>query len=229
MTTDQMITALRGRWGETDSANSSIPDSMLVDFFNQMQMELCLEGGILLTCARFTTVLAQEEYNLATDHLKVQAVFIEGAAGRKHEIFPISVNDRDPESRGGDCWRYWLWGGNQSSANVYTIGLTWNVPDNNTDVIHVYYRQKPNTMVASVPGPMVNPEVDVQWQYAMLDGALARVYERLGPEFASLAQLRRNDWQGWKNKAMAYTPDMSTDFPRQRRDTGGYSVEAMLG
>lgn len=229
MTTDQMITALRGRWGETDATSSSIPDLMLVDFFNQCQMELCLEGGILFTCDDFQTVVGQEEYNLATDYLKVQSVFLEGATVTPTPLYPCSVNERDPQQRPGPPSRYWLWGGNQSGSNVYTIGLTWNVPDSTAYTIHTFYRQKPNTMVASVPGPMVNPEVDVQWQYAMMDGALARVYERLGPEFAMLARFRREDWQGWKNKAAAYTPDSSSDYPRQRGDTGGYRIESWLG
>jgi hypothetical protein len=224
MTTDELVDEVYLEWGES-STNSIVSPSQITALLNKAQRLLCLEGQILLSCAKTSTVAAQETYNLPSDYLKIECVFIEG---RIEPLRPIDVTWRDGTSRQGTPDRYWIWGSNVNGANQYVIGLNDVPSTNGSNDLEVFYRQLPQKMVHSVDGTPVAPEAIQPWQDAMVDYALMLIYRRLGNDFKAYYDGQVALWADWKRKAAQYVNPLTNDFPLQRKDTGLYLIEDWL-
>lgn len=227
MTTNELVSSVYSDWGE-DETNSVVSPINITRMLNKAQRHLCGQGMILLTCAKTSTVAAQETYNLPTDYWKAEAVFYYGTGGDRH-LFPMNVGDRDPEQRQGAPNRYYIWGSNVSSTNQYVIGLNPVPGVNGTDDLEVFYRQLPRKMVHSTEATMVNPEVNEMWQDAMVDYALMSIYRRLGNDFVGLYRDHRAGWNDWMMKAKEYVNPLQFDIPIPRRDTGLYTWDYPVG
>lgn len=217
MTTDELVAQVYTDWGET-STNSIISQAQITSWLNRGQRDLCLGGQVLLTCAKTSTVAGQESYNVPSDYLKAEAVFLlDGTPATR--LYPMNMGMRDPTEMRGSPTRYYIWGENQASYNVYVIGLnpvpSWSGSQN----LEIFYRQLPQKMVHSSEGTMVNPEVIQPWQDAMVDYALMCIYRRLGPDFQSLYRDHLASWKNWRMEAAAYVNPMTWDFPISRQDT----------
>lgn len=226
MTSDQLVTEVRSRWGETSSTNSAVSDVEVLGYLNEAQLTLSTVGNVMCTCAKLDLVAGQEEYSLPTDYLKAETVFYIGVNGPSQKLSPIGLIDRDPQQTQGTPSRYYIWGANVSGSNQYTIGLCYGVPQvTETQGIDLYYRQKPSIMALASPGPAVNPEIDTPWQYAMIDIALMRIYQRLGNSFMPQLQLATANANQWIERAKQHMSPMQFDVPISRRDTGGYTYD----
>ena len=226
MTSDGLVTEVRVRWGETDSANSVISNVDILAYLNEAQLTLATVGNVMCTCAKVDLVANQEEYSLPTDYLKAETVFYIGTQGYPTKLIPISVIDRDPNKTAGVPTRYYIWGSNVAGANQYVIGFCYGVTSaSETQAIDLFYRQKPAIMVLASPGPAINPEVDTPWQYAMIEMALMRIYQRMGPSYINQLNMATAKWNEWLERAKQYMNPMQFDVPLQRRDTGGYTYE----
>lgn len=218
MTTDELVTQVYDQFGEKQG-NSVVSIAQVMTFLNRGQRQLCRAGNVLLTCAFIDTVAGQEEYNVPTDYIKTECVFL-GVTLRR--LSPMNVGDRDPNKTQGIPAFYFIWGGTQSGKHVYTIGLN---PIPRTPVkgdLVLRYRKSPLKMVHSSQGTMVDPEVLESWQDALSDYALMMIYRRLGKDYQTLYDGHRDAWKEWIVEANNFINPLQNDYPMQRRDTGGY-------
>lgn len=222
MTTDELVTEVYNQWGE-DPTNSVVGIPQVVSFLNRGQRQLCRAGNVLLTCAFVDTVAGQEEYNVPTNYIKTECVFL---GVTKTRLFPMNVGDRDPNKTQGIPSFYYIWGGTQNGVNVYTIGLNPIPRSGVAQDLVLRYRKSPNKMVHSTQGSMVNPEVIESWQDALIDYALMMIYRRLGKDFTTLFQDHRAAWNGWIVEANNFINPLQNDYPIARRDTGLYDWPA---
>ena len=224
MTTDQWVSQVYDDWGES-STNSIVSPAQITAWGNRAQRSLCIEGKILLHCAKSTLVDGQETYNIHPQCLKVECAFLTTLSTRPGQLLPDDVANRDPREQKGVPDRYYMWGSNVSGANQYTIGLQ-RIPDASvafTDALETFFRKAPDTMVHSTQGTPVAPEVIEPWQDAMADFALMMIYRRLG--LRSEYQEHRERWERWITKAQNYINPLQLDYPTVRRDTGYYTME----
>jgi hypothetical protein len=223
-TTSQLITAFRDEFGEDDPNDSVVTDTQVVQFLNQAQREMCLEGNLLLTCATTSTVALQEEYPLPTDYLKIAMVTIDRSGGLQRALKAVPLQDRDAtEQSSTNQHRYYIWGVNVASYNRYFIGLQDIPSENGTDDLHIYYRQLPQTMVVAV----TDPEVPFQFQDGLIEGALVRTYSRLSTQdsrWIPMYDRKLAHWREWLVRARKYVNPMGFDRPHQISDTGAYTV-----
>lgn len=220
MTTDEIIAQVYNEWGET-SSNSIASPAVLTSFANRGQRHICREGNILLTCATLDLVSGQETYTLAPDYLKADACFLRIV--NQTELFPMSVNQRNPAEKTGTPTHYYIWGANSSGANVPVVGLS-DIPDySQASGLKLYYRQAPRKMVHSSEGAMVNCELIESWQDALVEYCLMKVYQRLGKDYMSYFALAKAGWDQTVAAAQRYVNPMQLDYPIQRTDTAGYS------
>lgn len=222
MTTDELVAEVFNQWGE-DPTNSIVSMAQVTAFANRGQRQICLEGNILLTCAFIDTVADQEEYNVpANDYLKAECAFL---GVTKRRLLPMNVGDRDPNKHTGTPVLYYIWGGQQNGANVYTIGLNPIPRIGVAEDLVLRYRKAPIKMVHSTQGTMVNPEVNESWQDAVIDYALMLIYRRLGKDYYQMYRDMKSQWDGtngWVTKALNFINPLQNDYPISRRDTGLY-------
>lgn len=223
-TTDEWVTDVFDAWGE-DQANSMVTPGQVTSWGNKAQRDLCLTGNILLQCAKGPFVEGQETYNLPSNYLKVDAVFLTATSGAPNWLRPMDVADRDPSEPKGVPDRYWIWGEDVNLVNAYIIGfakIPTGFPVAPTNSWEAFYRKRPDTMVHSTVGAMVNPEVIPEFQDAMMDYALGMIYRRMSntrPEFMSFFRLQMDLWKAHLEKAKNYINPMTFDYPVPRRDT----------
>ena len=204
-----------------------IDAEQIVKWANRAQRNLCLEGNILLQCAKGPFVAGQETYNLPTNYLKADAVFLTNDSGFPRQLRPIDMSDRDPrEPQGCPEW-YYIWGEDVGTppSNQYIIGFQ-NIPDSRFPVSpvkcwEVFYRKRPRTMVHSTLGTMVDPEVIPEFQDAMHDYVIGMAYRRRGDWAAFGTQMTL--WKAHLATAKAFINPLTFDYPTPRRDTAGYT------
>lgn len=228
MTTDEWTTEVYNQWGE-DQTNSIVSPAQVVSFGNQAQRRLCLEGKILLNCAKGPFVPGQETYNLPGNYLKIDQVFLTADSGAPGWLIEMDMADRDPAEPQGTPDRYWIWGEDVNNVNAYVIGFS-KIPDSHFPVAptkcwEAFYRKRPDTMVHSSIGAMVNPEVAQEFQDMMTDYALGMIYRRLGRDFQLAFAQQMELWKSHLTAAKAYINPLTLDYPYPRRDTAGLLYE----
>lgn len=227
MTTAELITQVRTRFGEDSTSATQVTDAQILSFLNASQREMAAESNILLTCATSSTVAGQEEYPLPSDYHKVQAVFLYRTTGdlSKQNLYPIGILDRDPAKAQGTPRNYYIWGLNVSGNNSFTIGLSPIPIASGSSDLEVFYRQIPSTMVSGGQGP----EIPVQFQDGLPDGALMQVYERFSSGdsgYMAMADRARSRWGSWIARASSHVSPLTLDRPSMPRDTMGYTRPA---
>lgn len=223
-TTAQLVTAVRDEFGEDTPSTSVVTDTQIVQFLNQAQREMCLEGNLLMTCAVTSTVQSQEVYPLPDDYLKIAMVVIHRDGGVKRNLKPYTLQDRmAEETESTNQFGYFIWGINVSGYNKYFVGLM-DIPNAaGTDDLHIYYRQQPQVM--AVAG--VNPEVPYPFQDGLVDGALVRIYSRLSTSdtrWIPMYDRKMAMWNKWMERSRKYVNPTGYDQPIQIRDSGGYTI-----
>lgn len=227
-TTLQLITAVRSQFGEDTAATSAVTDVQILEFLNQSQRDLCAAGNLLLTCATTATVAGQEEYPIPSDYLKICLVTIYRTDGLKLALKPISLQQRDPaRTQSANQRYYYVWGVNSGGLNRYHIGLTHDVPSTTSlvDDLEIHYRQQAAPMISGG----TPPEVPEQFQDALIEGALTKIYNRLAPrdpaKWLPLYDRKLAIWKDWKLEARRYVNPLLFDQPKQIIDTAGYLRE----
>lgn len=226
MTTDEWVAEVYAEWGE-DPANSIVSIPQVTAWGNRAQRQLCVQGNVLLQCAKGPFVAGQETYNLPANYLKIDAAFLTKESLMPNWLRPMDMVDRDPAEPQGTPSRYWIWGEDVNGVNGYVIGF-WQVPNvttSPTNFWEVFYRKRPDKMIHSTQGSMINPEVIEEFQDAMTDYALAMIYRRLGQGFQSSFQLQMQMWEKHLNFAKNYINPLTLDYPSPRRDTAGLLYE----
>ncbi len=229
MTTDEWVSEVYSEWGE-DPTNSIVSIAQVTAWGNRAQRQLCIVGNVLLACAKGPFVAGQETYNLPGSYLKIDAGFLTKDSGAPDWLRPMDVADRDPSQPAGMPKRYWIHGEDVNNVNQYVIGF-WPVPNVTTtgppavNYWDLFYRKRPDTMVHSTQGSMVNPEVLPEFQDAMTDYALGMIYRRLGQSFQGAFQIQMNEWEKHLAFAKQYINPITLDYPSPRRDTAGLLYE----
>lgn len=185
---------------------------------------MATDTNILLTCATASTVAGQEEYSVPGDYHKVEAVFLYRTTGdnAKYNLYPIGILDRDPTKGQGTPQFYYVWGLNVSGSNSLIIGLSPIPSVSGTSDLEIFYRQIPSTMVSGGQAP----EIPVQYQDGLPDGALMQIYERFAAgdsHYMAMADRARSRWAGWMERAKGHVSPLTLDRPRMARDTMGYT------
>lgn len=227
MTTAELITQTRTRFGEDSTTATQVTDAQILSFLNVAQREMAAQSDILLTCATTSTVAGQGEYSVPGDYNKVQAVFLYRTTGdlAKLNLYPIGVLDKDPAKAQGTPRFYYVWGLNVSGVNSFTIGLNPIPSVSGTSDLEIFYRQIPATMVSGGQAP----EVPVQFQDGLPDGALMQIYERFAAGdsgYMAMADRARSRWGSWIARASSHVSPLTLDRPSMPRDTMGYTRPA---
>lgn len=228
MTTAELITQTRTRFGEDSTTATQVTDAQILSFLNVAQRELCAETNLLLSCWTSSTVAGQEDYSVPSDYHKAEAVFLYKATGAntKTRLRPIGILDRDPSLAQGEPMYYYIWGVNVSGNNQYKFGLRPIPIESGTDDLRIWARQMPKDMVSGGQAP----EVKDVWQDALVDGCLMLLYLRLAPGDSMMLQLADRAaarWGSRKKEAEDYISVLTLDEPRMPRDTMGYTSSYM--
>lgn len=230
-TTAELIIAVRDEFGEDTASTSAVSDDQILKFLNQAQREMCFKSNVLLSCASTASIANQEEYPIPDDYLRMASVYVFRDQGIKRYLKPIQMQERDPtETASTDQRAYYIWGINVNGVNKYYMGLQY-IPESTSavDDIFLFYRQAPTTM--TIGGGTVAPEVPFHLQDGLINGALARVYNRFAStdtKWLSLMDRKVKMWQDWMVEAKRFVNPLTLDQPIQIRDTSFYTQDQRI-
>ena len=195
-------------------------DAQIVQLLNEGQIKLCMESYLLLTCATSSTVASQEAYSVPSDFIKIEAVFIYNTTtGNKRRLKCIDLMKRDAAQNTGDPLYYYQSGLNVSGANSDTVNLQPIPSTSGSSDLHIYFRQRPLTMVSGGQAP----EIPEHFQYALPCYAAWKLFQRdQSPISLGLANQYRAEWQEWVESARAFRNPLTLDQPTQIDDAMGY-------
>ena len=222
MTTAEMVTLVRDKFGEDSTSATQITDAQILKFLNEKQTELCSLSDISATTFTTSTVASQQVYNVPPEYTRIKGIQIYRTSGnlQKQWLKRVEVTDLDPSFQEGSPYQWATWGANLSGDNT-PVFLLDPIPDaSGTSDLIVHCRQLPKTMVSAGQGP----EVRLEWQYVVVDGAVAEVYMRLAsgdPSLIRLADRKVAKWEAGKRDAMERA-SLENAAPRPAQNTRGY-------
>lgn len=214
---------------------STTVDTTVTNGFIKVLQGYPVSGTDTATGVPFTDVVASvTDLNTivtANPHSLNAAVltFTNQYGGWQKALDPISVNQRDPyrsQSQQQDC--YFIWGENVNSVWSQVIGLEDIPLYSSGGDLHVFYRQLPQTMASGGTAP----EVPLQWQDKLINGALVRAFFRLStrdPKWLANYDRALVEWKANLTSARRYVNPLMLDRPRQIQVPNRGALDHYLG
>jgi len=224
MTTAELITLTRDRFGEDSTTATQVTNAQILSFLNESQVELCADSDVLVSCWTASTVNAQQQYSVPPEYTSVESIHLYRTTGTQSQIWldKVGIDELDPRKATGNPTKFALWGLNVSGDNSPAFWLDPIPNSSGTEDLECYGRQLPKTMVSGGQAP----EVRARWQYALSNGAIRLIYLRMAmgdPTFLPLADRAAAIWANDKAEAKQ---QVFVDIyrARQAKDTMGYVV-----
>lgn len=224
MTTAEMITLCRTLMGEDSTTATQVTDAQILAFLNKRMAELCADTNVLVSGWTASTVQNQQQYSVPNEYTSVEAIAIYRTTADNSKLWlpKVDITDIDPaRSTGSAPRKYAVWGLNVSGDNSPAFWLDPIPNANGSSDLVCYGRQLPKTMVSGGQGP----EVRLRWQYAVVDGALIDIYNRMAlgdSQCLVLARSYEAQWQSHKQEAKLYIT-LDAFAPGIAKDTMGYT------
>lgn len=230
LTTSQLVSLVRGQWGQTASNGGGILDQDIVDYLNACQFEICADTDISVSGWTASTVAGQQQYSVPPEYSSVEAINLYQTTGglARQWLAKVDITDIDPGRGTGNPFKFALWGLNVSGSNSLAFWLD-PIPTASTvspNDLTCFGRQFPQTMVIGGQGP----EITMDQQYNLVSGALAKVYRRLGAgkaQYLNLAAAAEGRWQAAKAEAKSNRL-MDIYKPGMARNTQGYGYPGYI-
>src|SRR5436190_17459018 len=112
MTTAQLVSLVRGQWGQTASNGGGILDTEIVDFLNMKQFELCSDSDVLVSGWTASTVAGQQQYSVPPEYSSVEAIQLYQTTGGlgKYWLVKKDLTDIDASRSTGNPLTFAVWG-----------------------------------------------------------------------------------------------------------------------
>ena len=222
MTTAELVTLVRDRFGEDSTSATQITDAQILKFLNQKQKELCSDANVLVSGWTASTVASQQTYTVPPEYTSVEGIRIYQTVSPSQQqwLAKVEMWQIDPRLATGIPNQFAVWALNVSGDNTPAFWLDPIPATSGSNDLICFGRQLPKTMVSGGQAP----EVRERWQYAIVDGAVLDIYLRLAAgdtSFLPLADRAASRWRAHRDEAEKQT-FVELHSPQMMREQMGY-------